>query len=62
MTCPFCNDKDFDEVGLKHHLSAGHCARYNVTAGVDRLPRRLTTTHGGQKPRRDEHDNGILMP
>jgi flagellar biosynthesis/type III secretory pathway protein FliH len=21
ITCPFCNDTDFDEIGLKHHLT-----------------------------------------
>ena len=25
MTCPFCNEKDYDIVGLKSHLSKGEC-------------------------------------
>lgn len=25
QSCPFCHDTGFDEVGLKIHLTAGHC-------------------------------------
>jgi hypothetical protein len=25
ISCPFCGGKDFDEVGLKIHLTRGHC-------------------------------------
>lgn len=32
--CPFCGETDFDLIGLKHHLEAGHCAAYSATAGV----------------------------
>lgn len=28
--CPFCGDDDFDAVGLKVHLTAGYCARFNA--------------------------------
>jgi len=29
ITCPFCNEKDFDLVGLKIHFYHGHCKVYN---------------------------------
>jgi hypothetical protein len=28
IECPFCNEQDFDAVGLKLHLTAGHCDAY----------------------------------
>ena len=28
VTCPFCNDNDFDTVGLKIHLMRGHCEAF----------------------------------
>lgn len=31
IKCPFCNEDDFDLVGLKHHLISGHCEVYEVT-------------------------------
>lgn len=30
MTCPFCLEDDFDEVGLKKHLLKGHCEAFNA--------------------------------
>ena len=30
-TCPFCGEKDFDNVGLKWHLTSGHCDDFNNT-------------------------------
>ena len=30
LTCPFCEDGDFDPLGLKIHLERGHCEIYNV--------------------------------
>ena len=27
--CPFCHDTDFDDVGLKIHLTTGHCEAFN---------------------------------
>jgi hypothetical protein len=29
IVCPFCNEKDFDLIGLKHHLEMGRCYIYN---------------------------------
>lgn len=29
MSCPFCEEKDFDVVGLKSHISRGDCEKYN---------------------------------
>jgi hypothetical protein len=28
--CPWCKDKDFDEVGLKLHVINGHCDAFNA--------------------------------
>ena len=30
VSCPFCGENDFDQVGLKMHLSFGHCDNYNA--------------------------------
>lgn len=35
FTCPFCNDDDFDEVGLKNHLVSGHCEQYNCVMSLE---------------------------
>lgn len=35
IACPFCGEQDFDAVGLKHHLRAGHCDQYEHTPGID---------------------------
>lgn len=29
LICPFCKTSDFDDVGLKHHLTVGYCDEYN---------------------------------
>lgn len=29
--CPFCDEEDFDLIGLKHHLHSGHCEEFNTT-------------------------------
>ena len=31
MNCPFCDEPDFDLVGLKSHLSQGECDIYEMT-------------------------------
>lgn len=31
-SCQFCNEEDFDLIGLKIHYSAGHCEQYNALA------------------------------
>lgn len=28
LRCPFCNERDFDDVGLKLHLIRGECAPF----------------------------------
>lgn len=28
LSCPFCQSSDFDLIGLKHHLVAGHCDEF----------------------------------
>ena len=32
IPCPFCHEKDFDQIGLKNHFLKGHCEEYNKTA------------------------------
>ena len=27
--CPFCGDNDFDHIGLKIHLTSGHCDEFS---------------------------------
>lgn len=29
VSCPFCQETDFDLIGLKHHFQAGHCDVWN---------------------------------
>jgi len=36
LICPFCIEGDFDYVGLKHHLLAGHCEDFNSTPSIER--------------------------
>lgn len=31
IKCPFCNEDDFDLIGLKNHFEKGHCEIYNKT-------------------------------
>lgn len=31
LTCPFCNEKDFDLIGLKFHLTQEHCEIFETT-------------------------------
>jgi hypothetical protein len=35
MTCPFCGEKEFDDIGLKHHLLRGWCAQFNLVDAPD---------------------------
>jgi len=34
MECPFCNDGDFDKIGLKYHLT-NYCEEYTRTPDAD---------------------------
>lgn len=36
LTCPFCNEDNFDAIGLKQHLQRGWCDAYNETPNTDR--------------------------
>jgi hypothetical protein len=31
LTCPFCNETEFDALGLKVHFIKGHCEPYEAT-------------------------------
>lgn len=45
VECPFCDEPDFDLVGLKHHLLAGHC---DVFDEIDTLDRPVTFVQPAQ--------------
>lgn len=34
VICPFCNEKDFDLIGLKAHLLRGWCSNFNDTSQI----------------------------
>ncbi len=34
LECPFCKDTNFDGIGLKYHLEAGHCEPYEATPTI----------------------------
>jgi hypothetical protein len=34
LPCPFCGEDDFDLIGLKVHLTAGWCQRFNALPGL----------------------------
>ena len=36
ISCPFCGEKDFDKIGLKHHLINGYCEEYLNTQSIER--------------------------
>lgn len=36
LTCPFCNETEFDAIGLKQHLQRGWCDAFNETPTTDR--------------------------
>jgi hypothetical protein len=31
VDCPFCNEEDFDLIGLRHHLMVGDCKSFEDT-------------------------------
>ena len=35
--CPFCNESNFDLIGLKSHLLNGDCSIFNDTENINRL-------------------------
>lgn len=35
INCPFCNEQDFDLVGLKTHLTKGYCETYENTLSFE---------------------------
>lgn len=37
ISCPFCNESDFDQPGLKNHLVQGDCEPFNVIPGIPRV-------------------------
>lgn len=47
LTCPFCHEEDFDDVGLKHHLTHGLCDEYKK---VERHPSYLHLSEPERRP------------
>lgn len=35
VICPFCNEGDFDLIGLKYHYEMGYCESYNNTMTIE---------------------------
>lgn len=35
IICPFCNERDFDAIGLKNHLLSDHCDAFNKTITIE---------------------------
>jgi len=51
INCPFCNDDDYDLIGLKMHLLRGWCEKFDtlkVPPGVMDLTKRKQTEGGGE--------------
>jgi hypothetical protein len=40
ITCPFCDEKDFDLIGLKHHLE-NYCEIYKNTISIEEERNRM---------------------
>jgi hypothetical protein len=41
LNCPFCGEGDFDDSGLKIHLTHGHCDAFERVEIVDIQTRKL---------------------
>lgn len=52
MICPFCEEDDFDDMGLKNHLVSGHCATFN---DIPRL--RPSTVRDSGQPQQEKSDD-----
>ena len=39
LTCPFCNETDFDTIGLKHHLVSGGCNIFEEVPAIEKTVR-----------------------
>ena len=40
--CPFCQETQFDAIGLKHHLLSGGCEKFNTVITIEQ-ERHLTS-------------------
>lgn len=60
--CPFCGETDFDATGLKIHLLAGHCDKFNaVSVDIPRTREVKTTSRVATRDLRsfeDENSGG----
>lgn len=41
MVCPFCNETDFDAIGLKSHFTSGYCEVFNNVETIEEERTRL---------------------
>jgi hypothetical protein len=39
IACPFCNEADFDAIGLKNHLISGDCDVFEDVPAIERRVR-----------------------
>lgn len=48
IICPFCQETDFDAIGLKDHLLSGGCETFNTTITIEQ-ERHLTSSSNKTK-------------
>ena len=48
ITCPFCNETDFDAIGLKNHLTSGWCDVFEKIPAIERRVREPAKEQGQQ--------------
>ncbi len=48
IICPFCNEDEFDLIGLKNHFVKGYCSAFNETISVEQ-ERHLTSRSSRQE-------------
>ena len=41
ITCPFCQEADFDAIGLKHHLISGGCEAFVQVPAIEKRVRQI---------------------
>ena len=56
IKCPFCEEDDFDKIGLKYHLE-NHCLEYKNTPNANNLCYQC----GYRKPDEREYINICLL-
>lgn len=46
LQCPFCKEREFDDIGLKHHLLHGGCEHFEK---VEPIPSRDAAVEKGSE-------------